>query len=93
VLARVNGFVPAKTFRGDSFAPFAFLRLPEFINGRMVEAMKPAPAPNVPGDTEAERMDNAVRKFLSVPKDAYLKEEERLKKLRERRKKRAKKPA
>ena len=38
VLARVNGFVPAKTFRGDSFAPFAFLRLPEFINGRMIKA-------------------------------------------------------
>lgn len=53
--------------------------------------MKPQPAPNVAGDTESERMDNAVRKFLSVPKQAYLEEEERLKKLRERRKKRAKK--
>jgi hypothetical protein len=52
--------------------------------------MKPLPAPNVPGNTEAERMDNAVRKFLTVPKEAYLKEEARLKRLRERRK-RAKK--
>jgi hypothetical protein len=56
----------------------------------MGENMKPAPAPHVPGNTEAERMDNAVRKFLTVPKEAYLKEEARLKKLRERRK-RAKK--
>jgi hypothetical protein len=48
--------------------------------------MKPLPPPDVPGNTEAERMDNAVRKFFTVPKAAYLKEEERLKKLRERRK-------
>jgi hypothetical protein len=53
--------------------------------------MKPAPAPNVPGNTEAERMSNAVKKVFSVSKEAYLKEEARLKKLRER-KKRAKKP-
>jgi hypothetical protein len=52
--------------------------------------MKPLPAPEVPGNTEAERMDSAVRKFLSVPKEAYLREEARLKKARER-KKRAKK--
>jgi len=52
--------------------------------------MKPLAAPSVPGNTDAERMDNAVRKFLSVPKQAYLKEEERLKRLRERRKNRAK---
>ena len=54
--------------------------------------MKPRPAPNVPGNTEAERMSNAVKKVLSVSKEAYLKEEARLKKLRER-KKRSKKPA
>lgn len=48
--------------------------------------MKPLPAPEVPGNTEAERMDNAVRKFLTVPKEAYLREEQRLKRLRERRK-------
>jgi hypothetical protein len=49
------------------------------------------PAPNVPGDTEAERMKNAVRIMFSVPKDAYLKEEARLKRARSR--KRAGKPA
>lgn len=41
--------------------------------------MKPQPAPYVPGDTDAERMDNAVRKMFSVSKEDYLKEEERLK--------------
>ena len=61
------------------------------IGGMMLGRMKPNPAPNVPGNTDAERMDNAVRKFLSVPKAAYLKEEDRLRKLRERRTKRAKK--
>lgn len=40
--------------------------------------MKPAPPPEVPGATEAERFDFAVRAFLSVPKTAYLKEETRL---------------
>lgn len=48
------------------------------------------PAPNVPGNTEAERMDNAVRKMFSISKAAYLKEEDRLKRARDR--KRAKKP-
>jgi hypothetical protein len=53
--------------------------------------MKPAPAPSVPGNTEWQRFDNAVGKLLSVPKEAFLKEEARLK--RERAKKRAaKKP-
>lgn len=33
--------------------------------------MKPAPPPYVLGNTEAERMDNALRKFLTVPKEAY----------------------
>lgn len=51
--------------------------------------MKPHPAPNVPGNTEAEKFDNAVRKVFSVSKEAYLKEEARLK--RTRAKKRAKK--
>jgi hypothetical protein len=48
--------------------------------------MKPAPAPEVPGNTDAERMDNAVRKLFTVSKEDYLKEEFRQKKLRERRK-------
>ena len=33
--------------------------------------MNPHPAPSVPGDTEWERFDNAVRKALSVPKEAF----------------------
>ena len=37
--------------------------------------MKPLPPPPVPGNTEAERMDTAVRKMFSVSKEAYLKEE------------------
>jgi hypothetical protein len=37
--------------------------------------MKPAPAPNVPGNTDGERLDNAVSKMLGVPKSAFLKEE------------------
>ena len=37
--------------------------------------MKPAPAPEVPGNTEFERFDNAVRKMFSVPKESVLKEE------------------
>ena len=38
--------------------------------------MKPQPAPYVPGDTDAERMDNAVRKMFSVSKAEVLKREE-----------------
>lgn len=30
--------------------------------------MKPLPAPPVPGDTDAERFDNAVRTAFIVPK-------------------------
>jgi len=37
--------------------------------------MKPQPPPYVPGNTEAERMDNAVRKMFSVSKDDVLKAE------------------
>lgn len=51
--------------------------------------MKPAPAPEVPGNTPWEKLDSAVRAVFSVSKDALLKEEARLKRLRE--KKRAKK--
>jgi len=54
--------------------------------------MKPAPAPNVPGNTEAERMDNALRKILTVSKEALLKEEAKWKRARAR-KKRATKPS
>jgi hypothetical protein len=31
--------------------------------------MNPRPAPAVPGKTEAERMDNAVRKVFTVSKE------------------------
>jgi len=48
--------------------------------------MKPLPAPYVPGNTDAERFDNAVRKFLTVSKADFLQAEARLKKQRARRK-------
>lgn len=49
------------------------------------------PAPNVPGNTDAQRMSNALRMVLTVPKADLLKKEARLKRASE--KKRAKKPA
>ena len=45
--------------------------------------MKPAPAPSVPGNTEAARMDNAVRQMFTVSKEALLKEEAKQKHKRE----------
>ena len=45
----------------------------------MVFSMKPLPAPNVPGNTEAERMSNALSMVLRVSKADLLKEEARLK--------------
>ncbi len=50
---------------------------------------KSAPPPNVPGDTEFERFDNAFRKVLTVSKDDLLKAEGKWKRARAR-KKRAK---
>jgi hypothetical protein len=52
--------------------------------------MKPAPAPDVPGTTEFERFDNAVRTVFSVSKKDLLKAEEKWKRDRAK-KKRAKK--
>ena len=49
------------------------------------------PAPNVPGDTAAERMSNALRMVLTVSKADLLKKEARVKQASE--KKRAKAPA
>jgi len=46
--------------------------------------MKPLPPPPVPGNTDAERMDNALRMVLAVPKEAVLREEAKLKGIRER---------
>lgn len=37
--------------------------------------MKPSPAPNVPGDSECERMSNALRMVLAVSKPDLLKKE------------------
>jgi hypothetical protein len=54
--------------------------------------MKPLPAPPVPGKTEAERFDNAVRKMFTVSKEALLKEEAKQKHTRDHGKP-AKKPA
>ena len=54
--------------------------------------MKPLPPPNVPGNTDAERFDNAVRKILTVSKEEILKREAKWKQGR-REKKRAKKTA
>jgi hypothetical protein len=54
--------------------------------------VKSAPAPNVPGNTEAERFDNAIRKMFSVPKEAILKAEVKWKQARAK-KKRARKPS
>jgi hypothetical protein len=48
--------------------------------------MKPSPAPSIPGNTDWERLDNAVRAVFKVPKEALLKEEARLKRQRERKK-------
>jgi hypothetical protein len=52
----------------------------------MESDMKPLPPPNVPGNTDAERMDNAVRKLFAVSKEDYLREEARLKRARGRKK-------
>ena len=49
--------------------------------------MKPLPAPDVPGRNESERMDNALRRILSLSKDDLLKKEAREKQKRERGKK------
>lgn len=53
--------------------------------------MKPAPAPRILGNTEGERMSNALRMMLTVSKADLLKKEARLKRTRAR--KRAKRPA
>ena len=45
--------------------------------------MNPSPPPPVPGNTEWERFDNAVGKLLSVLKKAFLKEEAKLKRQRD----------
>jgi uncharacterized membrane protein len=49
--------------------------------------MKPLPALDVPGKTESERFENAMRQILSVPKEELVKREEAWKRDREQRKK------
>jgi hypothetical protein len=48
--------------------------------------MKPKPAPTIPGNTEGERMSNALRMVLAVPKDVILAAEAKLKEEERRRK-------
>jgi hypothetical protein len=45
--------------------------------------MKPLPPPPVPGNTEWERFDNAVGMLLNAPKQAFAKQEKKLKRTRE----------
>jgi hypothetical protein len=45
--------------------------------------MKPLPAPHVPGKTEFERFDNAMRRVLTVSKEELLKREQAEKSQRE----------
>jgi hypothetical protein len=47
--------------------------------------MKPAAAPSVPGNTDAERMSNALRMALTVSKKDLLKKESRVKRASEKR--------
>ncbi|HXM45807.1 MAG TPA: hypothetical protein VN924_31515 [Bryobacteraceae bacterium] len=45
--------------------------------------MKPLPPPAAPGNTEWERFDNAVGMLLNAPKIAFVKQEKKLRKRRE----------
>jgi hypothetical protein len=53
--------------------------------------MKTLPSPEVPGETPWQRLDNAFRQVLTVPKEALVKEEAKEKAVREK-KRAAKKP-
>ena len=48
--------------------------------------MKPLPAPNVHGDTPAERLSNALNRVLRASKSDLLKEEARLRRASEKKK-------
>jgi hypothetical protein len=54
--------------------------------------MNPKPPPYVPGNSDFERFDNAVRKMFTVSKEDVLKEEAKQRRTRTRRK-RTKGPA
>ena len=55
--------------------------------------MKPLPPPEVPGNTEWERFDNAVSMVLAVPKEVFLKESAKRKAKYRRKRAKAKKTA
>jgi hypothetical protein len=55
--------------------------------------MKPSPAPHVPGNTDAERMSNALRMVLTVSKEDLLKKEARLKRASEKKRAMKNKPS
>jgi hypothetical protein len=52
--------------------------------------MKPLAAPNVPGNTDAERFDNAVRKMFTVSKEDVVRKEREWKRARARKKRTSK---
>jgi hypothetical protein len=54
--------------------------------------MKALPAPKVPGNTDAERMSNALRMMLTVPKQALLKRQVKEKAKNARKREKARKP-
>ncbi|MGH9510710.1 MAG: hypothetical protein ACRD2U_01095 [Terriglobales bacterium] len=51
--------------------------------------MKPLPPPNVPGKTEFEKFDNAMRQVFTISKEELLRREQREKKTKKRRPKKA----
>jgi hypothetical protein len=51
--------------------------------------MKPQPAPTVPGDTDTQRFDNAVRKMFTVSKEDIRRHEAVWKRMQKRQDKKA----
>lgn len=81
------GAPPKRSFSEDPDWHRGFLvsiktRLSSACHGLIIHGMKPLPAPHVPGDTEFQRFDNAMRKILSVSKSELLKREAEEKKAR-----------
>jgi hypothetical protein len=58
----------------------------QYTSGVSWWRMKPLPAPEVPGKTEFERFDNAMRQVLSVSKEELLRREAREKRAKVRKK-------
>jgi hypothetical protein len=66
--------------RQDGFSPSPMKNL----GGICCEQMRPSlPPPPVPGNTDWERFDNAVGMVLNAPKQAFVKQEKKLKRRRE----------